>query len=66
MDLHRVQRKSETEWLISPKGKMRVPGIVFGDEKLVREMDDKVVEQVANVAELPGIVKASFVMPDGH
>lgn len=66
MDLQRVQRKSQTEWLIKARGRMRVPGIIFGGEELVREMDDKVVEQVANVAELPGIVKASFVMPDGH
>jgi tRNA-splicing ligase RtcB (3'-phosphate/5'-hydroxy nucleic acid ligase) len=66
MDLHRLHRKSETEWLIQPKGKMRVPGTIFGSERLVREMDDKVFEQAANVAELPGIVKASFVMPDGH
>jgi tRNA-splicing ligase RtcB len=45
---------------------MRVPGIIFGDEKLVREMDQKVLEQMSNVAELPGIARASFVMPDGH
>jgi tRNA-splicing ligase RtcB len=66
MDLERIQRKSETEWVIERTGKMRVPGVIFGDEKIVREMDDKVFEQVSNVAQLPGIVKASFVMPDGH
>ena len=45
---------------------MRVPGIIFGDAALVQAMDDKVAEQVANVAMLPGIVKASFAMPDAH
>jgi tRNA-splicing ligase RtcB len=45
---------------------MRVPGIIFGTETLVREMDDKVLEQVSNVAQLPGIVKASYAMPDAH
>ena len=45
---------------------MRVPVIVHADEALVREMDDKVLEQARNVATLPGIVGASHVMPDGH
>ena len=45
---------------------MRVPGIIFADEALIRSMDDKVAEQVANVAKLPGIVKASYAMPDAH
>lgn len=66
MDLHRLTRKSETEWWIPAAGKMRVPGVIFASEQLVREMDDKVLEQVSNVATLPGIVKASFAMPDAH
>ncbi len=66
MDLGRLTRKSDTEWWIPPAGKMRVPGVIFATEKLVREMDDKVLEQVSNVATLPGIVKASFAMPDAH
>src|SRR5512136_1294851 len=66
MDLNRLARKSDTEWWIPPAGKMRVPGVIFGLEHLVQEMDDKVLEQVTNVATLPGIVKASFAMPDAH
>jgi tRNA-splicing ligase RtcB len=45
---------------------MRVPVRVFGSEKLVREMDDQVFVQAANVAGLPGIVGASLCMPDAH
>jgi tRNA-splicing ligase RtcB len=45
---------------------MRVPVRVFGTEKLVAEMDDRVYQQAANVATLPGIVRASFCMPDAH
>ena len=46
---------------------MRVPGIVFGSDELIRKaVDDRAVLQVANVATLPGIVKASFAMPDIH
>ena len=45
---------------------MRVPVRVFATPKLLAEMDEKVLEQAANVATLPGIVGASFAMPDAH
>jgi tRNA-splicing ligase RtcB len=66
MELSRLQQKAENEWWIAPYGKMRVPGIIFASANLIREMDDKVYEQVTNVAMLPGIVKASYAMPDAH
>ena len=66
MDLSLLTRKSDTEWWIEPHGTMRVPGIVYATEKLVSEMDAKVYEQVANVATLPGIERASYAMPDAH
>jgi tRNA-splicing ligase RtcB len=57
---------SEVEWRLEPCGRMRVPGVIFADEALLDAMDDKVLEQVRNVASLPGIVKASFALPDAH
>ncbi|MFQ5700159.1 MAG: RtcB family protein, partial [Myxococcota bacterium] len=45
---------------------MRVPVRLFATKKLLAELDDKVFEQAANVATLPGIVEASFAMPDAH
>jgi tRNA-splicing ligase RtcB len=66
MDTSRLLRKSETEWWIEPFAEMTVPGIIYATETLIRDMDEKVFEQVANVAKLPGIVKASFAMPDAH
>jgi tRNA-splicing ligase RtcB len=45
---------------------MRVPGVLYASEPLIREMDDKVREQVSNVATLPGIQRASYAMPDAH
>ena len=51
----------------SYKPGMRVPGIIYADEKLLKDiMQDKALQQVANVAFLPGIVKASMAMPDIH
>jgi tRNA-splicing ligase RtcB len=66
MDLARLERMSEFEWQIRPFGRMRVPGVLFANEALLRGMDDKVYEQVTNVAMLPGIVEASYAMPDAH
>jgi len=66
MNLDKLKRHSECEWYIEPEGKMRVPAIIFADEKLIKDMDQKVFEQAANVAKLPGIVKASYAMPDAH
>jgi tRNA-splicing ligase RtcB (3'-phosphate/5'-hydroxy nucleic acid ligase) len=45
---------------------MRVPAVVYADETLIREMDDKVYVQISNVAALPGIVEAAYAMPDAH
>ena len=66
MDLSLLKRRSEFEWEIEPRGRMRVPGRLFASEPLVRAMDAKVAEQVCNVAMLPGIVGASLAMPDAH
>lgn len=66
MDASLVNRESDFEWHIPQSGKMRVPGIIYASEELIRDMDNKVHEQVKNVAMLPGIQKASFAMPDAH
>ncbi|UCH73911.1 MAG: RtcB family protein [Rhodospirillales bacterium] len=66
MELSRLEKVSPFEWRIAPHGEMRVPAVLYGDEQLIRDMDDKVYEQVTNVATLPGIVTASYAMPDAH
>jgi tRNA-splicing ligase RtcB (3'-phosphate/5'-hydroxy nucleic acid ligase) len=66
MDLSRLTRMSETEWRLPAGGAMRVPAVIFGSPALVTEMDDKVLEQIGNVACLPGIVDAAYAMPDAH
>jgi len=66
MDPRRFTRIDATAWRIEPRGEMRVAAIIYADENLIRDMDDKVYEQAANVATLPGIVQASYAMPDAH
>jgi tRNA-splicing ligase RtcB len=53
-------------WELPATGAMRVPGRIFASPELIDALDEKVREQVANVAMLPGIVGASYAMPDAH
>jgi tRNA-splicing ligase RtcB (3'-phosphate/5'-hydroxy nucleic acid ligase) len=62
----RFTRVDATTWRVEPHGRMLVPAIIYADEDLIRDMDDKVYEQATNVATLPGIVRASYAMPDAH
>ncbi len=66
MDPARFTQVDEVTWRVEPYGKMRVPAIIYADEDLIGAMDDKVYEQAVNVAMLPGIVQASYAMPDAH
>ncbi|MBC7274723.1 MAG: RtcB family protein [Streptomyces sp.] len=50
---------------IEPHGAMRVPGVVFASRELLADAEQSLA-QVANVATLPGIVTASYAMPDIH
>jgi len=63
----KIEKISEYKWMIPKTGDMRVPGVLFISEKLLKKaIEDKAIEQVANVAKLPGIVKYSLAMPDVH
>ena len=54
-------------YLLPKKGDMRVPGLVIATEELLREVEiERPLEQVENVAQLPGIVGYSIAMPDIH
>ena len=66
MDPAKFSQISPNSWKVEPFGKMQVPAIIYASEALLCEMDDKVFEQVTNVATLPGIVSASYAMPDAH
>jgi tRNA-splicing ligase RtcB len=60
-------KESPFRWVLPRHGSMRVPGVIFASEKLLpAALGDRSLWQVANVATLPGIVKASYAMPDIH
>lgn len=58
---------SENIWIIEKEGKMLVPGVIYASDTLMEKIkEDKTLEQVKNVACLPGIVEKSIAMPDAH
>ena len=63
----RLERTGEYTWEIPAEGAMRVPGRVYGHPSLFAQAGhEEALQQVANVAMLPGIVTASIAMPDIH
>ncbi len=59
--------ESRYRFVIPRHGRMLVPGVVFASRALIPDpAGDRALEQVVNVAELPGIVVASYAMPDVH
>jgi tRNA-splicing ligase RtcB len=66
MDLSDWEQFGPTQWRLASRGRMRVPAMLYADEALMRDMDEKVREQLVNVASLPGIVRAAYAMPDAH
>lgn len=62
-----IKEISKNTWKIEKTGKMRVPAVIYASKKLMTGIEqDKTIEQVKNVAFLPGIIKASYALPDAH
>ena len=56
----------ENIYEIPKEGKMLIPGMVFISPKMLENLEENAIQQVANVAMLPGLVKYSIGMPDIH
>ncbi len=64
MDLRKID---ENTWEMPRQGEMRVPAVVYSSARLLEDIrKDQTLAQARNVACLPGIVRASYVMPDAH
>lgn len=67
-EVKNAKQISDVVWEIPPsyKAGMNVPARIYATKKLLEAMDAGVIEQVTNVAMLPGIVKYSYAMADAH
>ena len=62
-----VERIDDYRWRIPRTGGMRVDGIVYADARMMAGLrGEESLQQVCNVAHLPGILGASLAMPDIH
>jgi tRNA-splicing ligase RtcB len=70
----RLERVGSSEWLLPREGAMRVPGRIYADAQTIAQLEEDVrnraewnaLQQVRNVAALPGIVDAALALPDVH
>ena len=62
-----IERIDEFRWRLPRRGKMQVEGLIYASSQMMDELrQDQSLQQVVNVAHLPGIVGASMAMPDIH
>ncbi len=69
MKKYEIKKISDFKWelVLNKNLGMRVPGIIFSDKEMIDyTSEEETLLQVANVAALPGIVNASYAMPDIH
>jgi tRNA-splicing ligase RtcB len=67
MDLAHLSRVDDWTWDVRRAADdTRHEARLYGSRALLAAMDDKVLEQITNVARLPGLVGAAFAMPDAH
>lgn len=61
-----LKKISEYEYELPKTGKMLVPGKIFVSEKLLKDVEESAIIQLANTATLKGIQKYALAMPDIH
>lgn len=62
-----LEKIDENRWQIPKTGKMNVDGVVYTNETMLPHLQrDNTLQQVINVAHLPGIIEHSLAMPDAH
>ncbi len=61
-----LNKRNALAWEIPKSGRMRVPAVLYASKALLAGVEESVLNQITNVASLPGIVGAAFAMPDAH
>jgi tRNA-splicing ligase RtcB len=62
-----MQKINDYIWEIPKSGQMKVPAVIYASSKLLESIKrDQTLQQLRNVACLPGIQKTAYVMPDAH
>lgn len=65
--MYNLKKIGPASYILEKAGGMRVPGLIIATEQLLKEVEiERSLDQVRNVAHLPGIVGYSIAMPDIH
>lgn len=64
MNDYNLKKITDYTWTISNDSEQKI--CLFGSEKIIKNLDQKVFEQITNVANLPGLVEPAMTMPDAH
>lgn len=64
MDLSKLHKINDYCWTLEGDDEPKIR--LFGSEELIQHLDEKVLEQITNVAKLPGLVNSAMTMPDAH
>ncbi len=63
----KIEKISENKFIINKQGQMRVPALIYANEQIIFSIqEDQSIQQILNVAELPGIINYALAMPDIH
>lgn len=64
MDLSQLKKINDYCWTVLGEYEEKIR--LYGSQELIQTMDEKVIEQITNVAKLPGLVNSAMTMPDAH
>lgn len=62
----KLKQLSDYEWQLPKEGKMNVNGLLIGNKAIIDGMEDDMIGQVANVAQMPGVIDPVVALPDAH
>lgn len=62
----KMRKVAKDIYELPKSGKMKVPGRIIASDKIFENVEETCVQQLANVAQLPGIIRYSLAMSDVH
>jgi|TARA_B100002003_G_scaffold249605_1_gene286371 tRNA-splicing ligase RtcB len=62
----KLKQISDYEWVLPKEGKMNVDGLIIGNKAIIDGLQDDTIGQIANVAQMPGVINPVCALSDAH
>lgn len=62
----KLKKLSDYEWQLPKEGKMNVNGLIIGNQAIIDGLEDDTIGQIANVAQMPGVIEPVVALSDAH